>query len=109
MNEQMKINVGVIFGGRSVEHEVSIISAHQAMAAMNKDKYRAIPIYISKEGQWYSGEALLDLNAFKNMPKLLKEATPLRYPPTMAKKRFLPARAVCLKNRGASTWMLFCP
>ena len=77
MNEQMKINVGVIFGGRSVEHEVSIISAHQAMAAMNKDKYRAIPIYISKEGQWYSGEALLDLNAFKNMPKLLKEAIPI--------------------------------
>ena len=56
MSEQMKINVGVIFGGRSVEHEVSIISAHQAIAAMNADKYHAVPIYISKEGQWYSGE-----------------------------------------------------
>ena len=46
MAEKIKINVGVIFGGRSVEHEVSIISAHQAIAAMNQEKYR--PIYISK-------------------------------------------------------------
>ena len=50
MSEQMKINVGVIFGGRSVEHEVSIISAHQAIAAMNADKYHAVPIYISRKG-----------------------------------------------------------
>lgn len=76
-NEQLRINVGVIFGGRSVEHEVSIISAHQAIAALDSAKYRAVPIYISKEGQWYSGDVLLDLKAFKNMPQLLKDAIPI--------------------------------
>ena len=44
----MRTNVAFFFGGRSVEHEVSIISAQQAMAAANKDKYNVIPIYISK-------------------------------------------------------------
>ena len=86
MSEQMKINVGVIFGGRSVEHEVSIISAHQAIAAMNADKYHAVPIYISKEGQWYSGDILLDLNAFKNMSQLLKQAIPIEISANYGKK-----------------------
>ncbi|MDE7129696.1 MAG: hypothetical protein K2O07_05205 [Alistipes sp.] len=51
----MKINVGVIFGGRSVENEISVITAVQTMAAMDADKYNVIPIYISKEGHWYTG------------------------------------------------------
>ena len=45
----MKIKVGVVFGGTSVEHEVSIISAVQAMENMNKEKYDIYPIYISKD------------------------------------------------------------
>ena len=45
----MQIKVGVIFGGPSVEHEVSIISAIQAINNINKDKYEVIPIYISKD------------------------------------------------------------
>ena len=45
----MKIKVGVMFGGVSVEHEVSIISAVQAMHALNKDKYDVIPIYMAKD------------------------------------------------------------
>ena len=43
----MKLNVGVIFGGRSVEHEMSIISAVQAMNNIDSDKYEIIPIYIT--------------------------------------------------------------
>ena len=43
------IKVGVIFGGESVEHEVSIISAVQAMQNLNKEKYMAVPIYITKD------------------------------------------------------------
>ena len=42
----MKIKLGVIFGGQSVEHEVSIISAVQAMKSLDKDKYEIIPIYV---------------------------------------------------------------
>jgi D-alanine-D-alanine ligase len=52
----MTLNVAVFFGGRSVEHEISIISAHQCIKAINKNKYNVIPIYISKEGRWYSGD-----------------------------------------------------
>ena len=48
----MKIKVGVIFGGATVEHEVSIISAIQAIENMNRDKYEVIPIYIDKDRQW---------------------------------------------------------
>ena len=77
MTDNIKINVGVIFGGRSTEHEVSIISAHQAMAALDENKYNAIPLYISKEGRWYSGDALKKLSGFKDMGRLLSEAFPI--------------------------------
>ena len=47
-----KINVGVIFGGRSVENEISVLTAIQAMEAIDTAKYDITPIYISKEGTW---------------------------------------------------------
>ncbi|MBO5375397.1 MAG: D-alanine--D-alanine ligase [Bacilli bacterium] len=68
------IRVGVIFGGESVEHEVSIISAVQAMNKLDNDKYEIIPIYISKEGEWYTGAALREIETFKDM-ELLKRYT----------------------------------
>ncbi len=61
-----KYRVGIIFGGRSVEHEISIISAHQVINVLNKDKYEVVPIYITKEGNWVTGEKLLKLDSFKN-------------------------------------------
>ena len=48
---EMKTNVAVFFGGRSVEHEISVISALQAIAAFDKEKYEIVPIYISKQGR----------------------------------------------------------
>ena len=78
----MKIKVGVIFGGESVEHEVSIISAIQAMEHMNKEKYDIIPIYISKDRTWYSGKMLMDIDVFKNFDDLKKFAKKV----TMVKK-----------------------
>ena len=48
-----KIRVGVMFGGRSVEHEISVISGLQACYAFDADKYEAIPVYISKKGDMY--------------------------------------------------------
>ena len=59
-----KITVGVIFGGRSVEHEVSIISALQVLHALDREKYELLPIYISKQGQWYCGDALAKLENY---------------------------------------------
>lgn len=67
----MKTNVGVVFGGRSVENEISVITANQAIQAMDKDKYNIIPIYITKEGKWYSGDALFDVSNYRDTKRLL--------------------------------------
>ena len=67
----MKTTIGVFFGGRSTEHEISVISASQAMHAIDAEKYDVIPIYISKQGKWYTGEALLDIQNYRNIPDLL--------------------------------------
>ena len=72
------IKVGVIFGGDSVEHEVSIISALQAMENIDEEKYEIVPIYISKDRHFYTGAALRDMDTFKyfdNMKKFVKEIT----------------------------------
>ena len=61
------IKVGVIFGGESVEHEVSIISAVQAMNKLNSEKYEIVPIYIAKDGEWYTGNPLKEIETFKDM------------------------------------------
>lgn len=71
----MKINLAVLFGGKSVEHEVSVISAVQAMASINKEKYNVIPVYMTKGNEFYTGEKLFDINAFKDIPALLRECT----------------------------------
>ncbi len=71
----MKIKIGVIFGGRSVEHEISIITANQAMNSINKERYEIIPIYISKKGLMYTGEELLDLKSYRDLDSLLKKLT----------------------------------
>ena len=71
----MKIKIGVIFGGRSVEHEISIITANQAMNSINKERYEIIPIYISKKGLMYTGEELLNLKSYRNLDSLLKKLT----------------------------------
>lgn len=71
----MKINLAVLFGGKSVEHEVSVISAVQAMASMNKEKYNIIPIYMTKSNEFYTGELLFDINSYKNIPEMLKNCT----------------------------------
>ena len=67
----MKTNIGVFFGGRSTEHEISVISASQAMHAINREKYDVTPIYISKQGKWYTGEALFDVANYRDVPALL--------------------------------------
>lgn len=57
--------VGVFFGGVSPEHEVSIISALQAMAALDRERWVPVPVYITKSGAWWTGSGLRDAEAFK--------------------------------------------
>ncbi|MFN2588470.1 MAG: D-alanine--D-alanine ligase family protein [Actinomycetota bacterium] len=59
-----KLNVGVVFGGRSVEHDVSIVTAHQAMAALS-ERHEVVPVYVTREGRWLTSPALNDLDVHK--------------------------------------------
>ena len=68
----MKIKVGVIYGGESVEHEVSIISAMQAMNKLDQEKYDIIPIYITKDREWYTGQMLKDIEIYEDMNLIKK-------------------------------------
>jgi len=47
-----RLRIGVLFGGRSAEHEVSVLSATNVMAALDSAKYDAVPIFVTREGQW---------------------------------------------------------
>ncbi|MFV0439985.1 MAG: D-alanine--D-alanine ligase family protein [Lachnospirales bacterium] len=69
----MKINLAVLFGGKSVEHEISIISAVQAMENLNKELYTIFPVYITKNNEMYYGDALFDINNYKNINSLLEK------------------------------------
>lgn len=70
----MKINVAVMFGGKSVEHEISVISALQAAEQLDETKYQVIPIYISKQGKMYTGDKLREIAAYKDLDTLLKDS-----------------------------------
>ncbi len=69
----MKTNVAVFYGCRSVEHEVSIISAVQAMRAMDREKYDITPVYVTKEGEMYTGECLFSIEEYRNLPQFFKK------------------------------------
>ena len=71
----MKIRVGVFFGGKSVEHEVSVISALQAIASIPADKYEVIPVYITKENEFYTGFECSCIEEYANIPELIKKST----------------------------------
>lgn len=73
----MKTNIGVFFGGRSTEHEISVISANQAMAAIDRTRFDVTPIYITKDGKWYTGDALTDVANYRDIPSLLAKCTPV--------------------------------
>ena len=69
------IKLGVIFGGESVEHEVSIISAVQAMNKMDNTKYEIIPIYITKDKEWYTGDMLKDIEVYQDLSLIKRYAS----------------------------------
>lgn len=66
MSTKRKTTVGVIFGGRSVEHDVSVVTGNQVMCAFDSEHYEVVPIYIDRDGRWFTGEPLLELKNYKN-------------------------------------------
>lgn len=77
----MKIQVAVLFGGKSVEHEISVISALQAMNSIPTEKYHIIPVYITKAGEFYTGAPLREINRYRDIPSLLKDCVKVAFVP----------------------------
>ena len=69
-----KKNLAVLFGGRSVEHEISVITALQLMNVIDVTQYEIIPVYIAQTGRWYVGDNLLDKNFYRRLPTSVTEA-----------------------------------
>ncbi len=67
-----KMTVGVAFGSRSVEHDVAIISALQLMEAAQAADYTVLPLYISRDGLWYTGDALKNIETFRDFNPMAK-------------------------------------
>ncbi len=66
MSAERKTIVGVVLGGRSVEHDVSVVTGHQIMRAFNKERHEVVPIYIDRNGRWYTGEPLVKMENYKH-------------------------------------------
>ena len=70
----MKTKVAMMFGGKSVEHEVSVISGIQAILSMDTDKYDVIPVYITKNNEMYVGDDIGKIECYKDIDGLLKRS-----------------------------------
>lgn len=71
----MKINIGVIFGGKSLEHELSILTAIQAMDNIDKERYEVVPIYVTKDLTFYTGGMLRYIDSYKDFRLIDRYAT----------------------------------
>ena len=60
----MSLKVAVIYGSRTCEHDVSIVSALQAMDNLDKNEYEIVPVYIARDGQWYTGRLLRNITFY---------------------------------------------
>lgn len=74
-------NIGVFFGSRAAEHDVSIISGLQLLENIDKSKYNAFPVYVSREGEWFTGEPLRDIKLYRNFNPKTKGLTKVILPP----------------------------
>lgn len=66
-----KLKIGLFFGGRSTEHEVSVITALQAYENLDLNKYEVIPIYVDKSGGFYTNQKFLNIKNYRDLPSLL--------------------------------------
>ena len=71
----MKLSIGVIFGGRSLEHDLSVLTAIQAMDNIDKERYEVVPIYITKDLTFYSGGMLRYIDSYIDFRLIDRYAT----------------------------------
>jgi D-alanine-D-alanine ligase len=77
MSQSSQLTVGVAFGGASPEHEVSVISSLQAVEHLDPTRYRPVPVYIAKSGQWFTGGHLFDVERYKDLDAVVRDAVPV--------------------------------
>jgi D-alanine-D-alanine ligase len=80
------VNLGVLFGSRTAEHDVSVISGLQILENADKSKYNAFPVYISRKGEWFIGEPLRDIKTYKDFDPGQKGLTKVFLPPVPGMK-----------------------
>ena len=83
------LNLAVLFGGRSIEHEISVITGLQAILALDPKKYNILPVYLSLNGKWYTGGPLLDKNFYKRLPSAYSEITEIALLPDPSIRGFI--------------------
>ncbi|MBR2068004.1 MAG: D-alanine--D-alanine ligase [Solobacterium sp.] len=101
----MKLNVAVFFGGESVEHEVSIISAHQAIEALDSNKYNVIPIYVAKNRKLYTAEGMKDIHFFtgRKLDAAINESTQINIVKEGTKVVIKPIKTGLFKTKDLGT------
>jgi D-alanine-D-alanine ligase len=66
-----RLQLAVLFGGRSVEHEISVITGLQLIMAIDPARYTVVPVYVAPDGRWFTGEKLLERSFYKGVPSAL--------------------------------------
>ncbi|MBP9669975.1 D-alanine--D-alanine ligase [Candidatus Woesebacteria bacterium] len=92
-----KLRIAVLYGGKSPEHEVSIITAVQAMASMSSE-YETIPVYVTKTGEFLTGDHLKSIKSYQNLPLLEKMALHITLPSSPNNLALLPANQSFFKK-----------
>lgn len=95
------LRLGVVFGSRSVEHEVSIITACQMMKSVDRSRYQLVPLYIDKQGRWWTGERLSNIKTFQNLDlqnpqEQLSDVTAVEFSPDPTKDHGIDVAIFCL-------------
>ena len=91
----MKTRVAVFFGGRSPEHDVSVVTGLQALAALDPDRFSSFPVYVATDGKWFIGDALRQRSNYlprEAAAKTLESVTLDLWPNVEGKGRLLPTK-----------------
>ncbi len=94
----MKKNIAIFFGGKSPEHEVSIITGIQVVNNIDKEKYNPLPIYVAKDGKWYYSEKFSNPDTFKSMSVIPLISTEVTLHPQPGNKKIVGVKKSLFKK-----------
>ena len=104
----MKLRIALVFGGKSVEHEVSVISGIQAYMNIDREKYDVTPVYMTKDNCMYIGEDIGKMESYKDLPGLIKRSERVILVNDSGRVRFMPyPQKLFKKNEGIETDLIF--